>query len=247
MYDSIDGPKGSYMFNFKFLTAASLEFGRTYVVRPKGKHQATVVWLHERGETGYNWYQILEALPIPNIKWICPTAPARRIGPIDGYHYTAWFNTPDCSEDALIDMESLDASTTHVAKLLSTEPSDIKLGVGGFGMVSAIALFSAACAVEGKLTNGKPYPGNLSAVVGLSGWFPMARFLMDKIVGSQEAVARAASLPLLLCHGKDDRHVHYECGANASEVLRSPPFHKLTSRTYDSLGHDTSPEEMNEV
>ena len=28
------------------------EFGRTYVVRPKGKHQATIVWLHGLGDNG---------------------------------------------------------------------------------------------------------------------------------------------------------------------------------------------------
>lgn len=30
----------------------TMEFGRTYVVRPKGKHQATMVWLHGLGDNG---------------------------------------------------------------------------------------------------------------------------------------------------------------------------------------------------
>lgn len=30
----------------------AFEFGRTHVVRPKGKHQATVVWLHGLGDNG---------------------------------------------------------------------------------------------------------------------------------------------------------------------------------------------------
>ena len=30
----------------------TVEFGRTYVVRPKGRHQATVVWLHGLGDNG---------------------------------------------------------------------------------------------------------------------------------------------------------------------------------------------------
>jgi len=30
----------------------NFEFGRTYVVRPKGKHQATIVWLHGLGDNG---------------------------------------------------------------------------------------------------------------------------------------------------------------------------------------------------
>lgn len=30
----------------------TFEFGRTHVVRPKGKHQATIVWLHGLGDNG---------------------------------------------------------------------------------------------------------------------------------------------------------------------------------------------------
>lgn len=40
------------------------EFGRTYVVRPKGRHQATVVWLHGLGDNGsrYNSISLLISL-----------------------------------------------------------------------------------------------------------------------------------------------------------------------------------------
>ncbi|KAF3683483.1 hypothetical protein FXO37_01797 [Capsicum annuum] len=30
----------------------AFEFGQTYVVKPKGKHQATIVWLHGLGDNG---------------------------------------------------------------------------------------------------------------------------------------------------------------------------------------------------
>lgn len=30
----------------------AFQFGQTYVVRPKGKHQATIVWLHGLGDNG---------------------------------------------------------------------------------------------------------------------------------------------------------------------------------------------------
>jgi len=33
-------------------TTRTFEFGRTHVVRPKGKHQATIVWLHGLGDKG---------------------------------------------------------------------------------------------------------------------------------------------------------------------------------------------------
>ncbi|EXB37900.1 Acyl-protein thioesterase 2 [Morus notabilis] len=140
----------------------AFEFGRTYVVRPKGRHQATVVWLHGLG-----------------------------------------FNVGDLSEDAPDDLEGLDAAAAHVANLLSNEPADIKLGVGGFSMGAATALYSATCFAAGKYGNGNPYPAKLSAVVGLSGWLPCAKILRSKLEeGVEEATRRAASLPIFLCHGK---------------------------------------------
>ncbi|KAL2346489.1 hypothetical protein Fmac_000489 [Flemingia macrophylla] len=32
----------------------AFEFGRTYVVRPKGKHQATIIWFHGLRDNGSN-------------------------------------------------------------------------------------------------------------------------------------------------------------------------------------------------
>ena len=51
----------------------------------------------------------------------------------------------------------------------------VKLGIGGFSMGAATALYSATCFAQGKYTNGNPYPLNLRAVVGLSGWLPGSR------------------------------------------------------------------------
>ncbi|KAK1413943.1 hypothetical protein QVD17_29680 [Tagetes erecta] len=43
------------------------KFGSVYVVEPKGKHQATIVWLHGLGDDGSSWSQVLEALSLPNV------------------------------------------------------------------------------------------------------------------------------------------------------------------------------------
>lgn len=52
----------------------------------------------------------------------------------------------------------------------------VKLAVGGFSMGAAAALHTAMCHVSGKYSNGNEFPVNLSAVVGLSGWLPCAKF-----------------------------------------------------------------------
>jgi len=61
----------------------------------------------------------------------------------------------------------------HPAQLIIA----VKLGVGGFSMGAATALYSATCFAHGKYGNGNPYPVNLSLAVGLSGWLPCARFV----------------------------------------------------------------------
>ncbi|KAH7574154.1 hypothetical protein ACOSP7_008184 [Xanthoceras sorbifolium] len=228
-------------------TRRTFEFGRTHVVRPKGKHQATIVWLHGLGDKGSSWSQLLETLPLPNIKWICPTAPTRPVAIFGGYPSTAWFDVADLSEDGPDDLEGLDASAAHVANLLSTEPADIKLGIGGFSMGAATALYSATCRILRQYGNGNIYSVNLSAIVGLSGWLPCSRTLKNRIEGSRDAARHAASLPILLCHGLGDDVVAYKHGERSAQVLSSVGFRNLTFRTYNGLGHYTVPQETDDV
>ncbi|XP_057966924.1 uncharacterized protein LOC131157075 [Malania oleifera] len=225
----------------------TLEFGRTHVVRPKGKHQATIVWLHGLGDNGSSWSQLLENLSLPNIKWICPTAPTRPVALLGGFPCTAWSDVGELSEDGPDDVEGLDASAAHIANLLSTEPADIKLGIGGFSMGAATALYSATCFAHGKYGNGNAYPVNLRAIVGLSGWLPGSRSLWSKVEGSHEAARRAASLPILICHGNSDEVVPYKYGEKSAHCLSSAGFCNLIFKAYDGLGHYTVPKEMNDV
>ncbi|KAK6927498.1 Phospholipase/carboxylesterase/thioesterase [Dillenia turbinata] len=228
-------------------TRRTFEFGRAHVVRPRGKHQATIVWLHGLGDKGSSWSQLLETLPLPNIKWICPTAPSRPVKIFGGLPSTAWFDMGDTSEDTTDDWEGLDASAAHVANLLSTEPASIKLAVGGFSMGAATALYSATCHALGQYWHGNPYPINLSAVVGLSGWLPCSRTLKNRFEGSFEGACRAATLPIFLCHGTSDEVVPHQLGEKSAQVLSSAGFRNLTFRTYNGLGHYTSPEESVEL
>ncbi|KAI7754985.1 hypothetical protein M8C21_016349 [Ambrosia artemisiifolia] len=225
----------------------ALEFGRTFVVMPKGTHTATIVWLHGIGEKGSSWTQILENLPLPNIKWICPSAPTRHVTQFGGYPCTAWFNMASMSDDDSENLEGLDASATHVANLLSNEPDDVKLGVAGFSMGASVALYSATCRALGQYGNGNRYPINLSAAFGLSGWLPCSRFLRNRVAASQEAARRAASLPVLLCHGRVDDVVEYKLGEKSAQTMYSAGFQNLTFRAYNGLGHYTIVEELNDV
>ncbi|KAK3436576.1 hypothetical protein EUGRSUZ_C01119 [Eucalyptus grandis] len=157
------------------------------------------------------------------------------------------FDVGDLSENAADDLEGLDASAAHVANLLSTEPADIKLGVGGFSMGAATSLYCASCCALGKYGNGNPYPAKISTVVGLSGWLPCSKTLKNKLEGENEAVTRAASLPVLLCHGTSDDVVPYKFGEKSSGTLKAAGFQNVIFKSYSGLGHFTIPEEMDQV
>ncbi|XP_074573779.1 uncharacterized protein LOC141830193 isoform X2 [Curcuma longa] len=228
-------------------TRRQYEYGRTYVVRPKGRHQATIVWLHGLGDNGASWSQLLENLPLPNIKWICPTAPTRPVAVFGGFPCTAWFNVWDMAQDGPDDAEGIEATATHIANLLSSEPPDAKLGIGGFSMGAATALYSATCFAYGRFGNGALYPINLSSIVSLSGWLPCSRSLKSKMESSQEATRRAAFLPILICHGRGDGVVPYKQGEKSAEMLRMSGFGNLTFKAYNGVEHYTVPEEMDAV
>ncbi|WJX42802.1 lysophospholipase [Trifolium repens] len=235
----------------------TLEFGKTHVVRPKGKHQATIVWLHGLGDNGLSSFQLLESLPLPNIKWICPTAPIRSVAILGGFSCTAYYcSRGGCrkigcrgskSEDCPVDWEGLDATSAHISNLLSAEPSHVKVGIGGFSMGAATALYSATCFAMGRYGNGIPYLTNLRAVIGLSGWLPGSRSLTSRIEMSDEARRRAASLPVFLSHGISDDVVPYKYGEKSAQFLSSAGFQYITFKSYDGFGHYTVPREMDEV
>ena len=42
-------------------------------------------------------------------------------------------------------------------------------------MGAATALYSATCHAHGSYGNGNPYPVNIRAAVGLSGWLPCSK------------------------------------------------------------------------
>lgn len=55
-------------------------------------------------------------------------------------------------------------------------------------MGAATALYSATCFAQGKYGNGYPYPVNLRAIIGLSGWLPGSRYELSHVISSESSV-----------------------------------------------------------
>ncbi|XP_020966271.1 acyl-protein thioesterase 2 [Arachis ipaensis] len=231
----------------------TFEFGKTHVVRPKGKHQATIVWLHGLGDNGLSSSQLLESLRLPNIKWICPTAPIRPVKTLGGftctscmllYLYFSFLEIPLATKKNIYIYIILNDVIYCMA---------VKVGIGGFSMGGAVAAYSATCYAMGSFSNGMPYPlSNLTSVLALSSWLPggpTCRTLLrnNNNVNTIHAKTRAASLPIFLAHGIADDVVLYKYGHQSAHSLYSAGFRCITFKSYDGIGHYTIPTEMDDV
>ncbi|GJX00255.1 alpha/beta hydrolase fold protein, partial [Tanacetum coccineum] len=102
------------------------------------------------------------------------------------------------TKDTLIWRLKLLKSTAAICCLMS----EMILGVVSFSMGVVMALYCATCHALGQYGNGIRFPINLSVVMSMNGWIPCSRIVRSRVHASQEAIRRASSLHILLCHGK---------------------------------------------
>ncbi|KAL6965960.1 lysophospholipase [Sarracenia purpurea var. burkii] len=108
------------------------EFGRTHVVRPKGKHQATIVWLHGLGDNGSRLSGSVQLLLLDQWLYLADF-PAQLINEYKVLtRFPTGFDVGDIAEEAPDDLDGLDASAAHIANLLSTEPADSRFSLDSF-------------------------------------------------------------------------------------------------------------------
>ncbi|CAL9218012.1 unnamed protein product, partial [Arabidopsis halleri] len=136
---------------------------------PIGTHKATIVWLHDIGETSANSTRLARQMGLKNIKWICPTAPARPITILGGMETNAWFDIAEISENMQDDVGSLNHAALSIANLLSEEPPN---RIGGIGLGAAQALYLAS---KGCYDTNQRLQINPRVVIGLNGWLPVWR------------------------------------------------------------------------
>ncbi|KAF8061212.1 hypothetical protein N665_1211s0011 [Sinapis alba] len=149
-----------------------IAYGDTTLVRPRGTHKATIVWLHDIGENGDDSARFVRDLKLRNIKWICPTAPTRHVSRLGGAVTTAWFNVNQVSDNMQNDdLVSINITSALVANLLANEPVHVKKGVGGIGLGAAEALYFASGCVPRGMNNM-----SLNAIVAINGWLPAWRY-----------------------------------------------------------------------
>eukprot|EP00898_Chlorokybus_atmophyticus_P008704 jgi/Chlat1/8835/Chrsp91S08166 len=210
----------------------------TVVIKPTVQHTASIVWCHGLGDTAAGWTPIADMLAMPHVKWILPTAPVRPVTINGGAPCTAWFDIFGISPNAIEDTPGMDAAALYIADLLRQEAAagvpESSIGVGGFSMGGALALYVATKAAGGKLV------APVGAAAAISSWLPGFRDVPQPIAGK-------ANMPIALFHGQDDFLVPATFGAMSKQVLETAGYQDVQYKAYRGVAHEVSPAELGDV
>jgi len=202
------------------------------VVKATAKHTASLIFLHGLGDTGHGWSASFEEIKMAHVKSICPNAPVSPVTLNGGFRMPSWFDIKSLTFQGEQDETGIKDAAANIRSIIEDEiktgiPSD-RIVLGGFSQGGALALYTA-------LTMEKP----LAGILALSSWLPLHKSFPEAIKGNKDT-------KILQCHGDIDPVVNFTLGQMTADVLSSF-CSNLEFKTYQGLGHSSSPQEMNDV
>lgn len=194
-----------------------------------------VIWLHGLGADGHDFEPLVPALgvnPKTPTRFVFPHAPVRPVTVNGGMAMRAWYDilTPALvrSEDA----PGIHQSEQMIADLIKREN---ERGIASDRII--LAGFSQGCAMT--LHTGLRYPETLAAMIGLSGYLPLA----DQAAPHWHAANQQT--PIFLGHGTQDPIVTLDRG-QSTERLLSAHGYQVQWQTYP-MQHSVCPEEVVDI
>ncbi len=205
------------------------------ILKPKGPHSATVIWLHGLGADGNDFVPVVDELGLPanhGIKFIFPHAGVRPVTINNGYPMRAWYDILTLSRLDKNDEAGIRDSAARITALLDAEMAagipSTRLLLAGFSQGCAMALFT-----------GLRYAHPLAGLLALSGYLPMHTTL------PAEASDANRRTPILMMHGRQDPVVPHALG-NASRELLQGLGYALDWREYN-MQHQVCGEQIADI
>jgi len=211
----------------------------------KGKHTATVIFIHGLGDSGYGWKPVADQLgrdqAFQHIKWVLPHAPTVPCTANGGMPMPGWFDIFSFGFKGPEDESGILQSRDEINKVITQEISGgvppNRIVVGGFSQGGAMTL------ATGLTTQHK-----LAGLAVLSGWFPI-KFKIKELLGSP-----ATTVPIFWGHGEDDPLVPLALGKLSKDELEGVGVKEakesgepgISFNTYPHLGHSTDMREIND-
>ncbi len=161
-------------------------------LHPASTPESSVIWLHGLGADGHDFVPAISNLGLEDkqIRYIFPHAPLKPFTLNEGRLMTAWFDVTEAGKERSYNAEQLLASVALVQGFIDRE---IERGMKTEQIFIAGFSQGGATAIHAALTYDKP----LAGLIALSTWFPTADVI--------EIHPANAKLPILLCHGDEDR------------------------------------------
>lgn len=203
------------------------------VIPAKGKHTATIIFLHGLGDTGHGWSSVFaDEIRHDHIKYICPHARSRSVTLNMGMHMPAWYNLYGLTPDAQEDEDGINESTSILHSMIDAEiragiPSE-RIIIGGFSMGGALALYAG-------LTYDKP----LGGIIGLSSFL----IQRTKVPGNHTINKH---IPIFMGHGGQDFLVPLTFGQMTEAYIKA--FNpNIQIKVYPGMAHSSCSEELEDV
>ena len=191
--------------------------------------QAAVIWMHGLGADANDFLPIVPHLDCPQVRFVFPNAPVRRVTINAGYAMRAWYDIR--TFDRVPDREDGDHIREAAAEITALIDRELARGIpperiflAGFSQGAAMAHFV-----------GLRETRTLAGIVVLSGYLVLEDTLADERHSSN------AATPMFFGHGAFDDVVLPDLGRAAYEAVqegRSAEWH-----TYP-MAHSVHPEQI---
>ena len=184
------------------------------VMTPATPPQGSIIWMHGLGADGTDFVPLVPELRLPDNmapRFIFPNAPVRAVTVNNGMPMPAWYDIYSLGVRDREDAAGIRASAAVVHGLIDRERgsgiSAHRIVLAGFSQGGAIALQA-----------GVRYPEALAGILALSTYLPLRASL------AAEATAANKTIPILMCHGREDPIVPMDLARQSFEVLSSAGF-----------------------
>lgn len=195
--------------------------------------QASVIVLHGLGADGHDFVPVAKMLdPGMAVRYVFPHAPMMPVTINNGYVMRAWYDIRNADLAQREDEGGLRESMKKIDALITRE---IERGIPSEKIV--LMGFSQGCAMT--LMTGVRQPRKLAALVGMSGYLPIA--------GTTAAERHPANqdTPIFLGHGSQDPVVPIDRAIASRDQLKELGY-SVQWHEYP-IPHSVSPEEIADI
>jgi phospholipase/carboxylesterase len=204
-------------------------------VEPRGKAQASVIWLHGLGADGHDFEPLVPYLELPpdvGVRFVFPNAPQRAVTINTGMLMPAWYDIRGLDLRHDEDEIGIAASAIQIAALIEREVArgidESRIALAGFSQGGAIALHVAL-----------RHPRPLAGVMALSTYLVLA----DRIAAERAPVSQA--LPIFMAHGTEDPMVAIDRGEASCRHLETLGY-TVEWHEYP-MAHEVCPAEVRDI